>query len=397
MRVPARARWWRTMRSMVTAHGFVRALRASLCVSLILAASVVGCKDKALEGKGRADAGEIPGGLTPQQAALVVAKAGDHEITLGEFAATIERMDQFDRLRYQTPERRRELLDQMITVELLAEEARKRGLDKDPETAEALRQVLRDAMLKRTRTKLRGPGDIPEPEVRAYYESHKKEFEEPERRRVAHIVVKDKAKAEKLLADAKKANPSQWGELMLDHSVESPGRPYKGALELLGDLGLVGPSGDARGDNAQVPEEVRKAVFEIKAVGEVLDRVVGTSDGQFHIVKMMGKTDAHARTYAEAERTIRISMVQREIQDAEKAMETELRKQFPVQVDEGALAKVKVPDLQPAAAPGGSADPMDEMDHDHGRPGPGPMGGPGAAPGPGRMPVHDHSHDGHGH
>ena len=40
------------MRSMVTAHGFVRALRASLCVSLILAASVVGCKDKALEGKG---------------------------------------------------------------------------------------------------------------------------------------------------------------------------------------------------------------------------------------------------------------------------------------------------------------------------------------------------------
>lgn len=379
------------MRSMVRAHGFVRALKGTLWVSLIVAATAGGCKEKALQNAGRADAGDVPGGLTAQQASLVLAKVGDHEITLGEFAATLDRMDQFDRLRYQTPERRRELLDQMITVELLAEEARRRGLDKDPETSEAMRQVLRDAMLKRSRTGLRGPGDIPESEVKAYFESHKKDFEEPERRRVARIVVKDKAKAEKLLADAKKANPSQWGELVLEHSLESPGKPYKGSLELLGDLGLVGAPGETRADNPKVPEEVRKAVFEIKTIGEVLDRVVQTPDGQFHIVKMVGKTDAHARTYAEAERTIRITMVQKEVSDAEKKLETELRKTFPVQIDEGALSKVKVPEALPAGDPARDLEETD--DHGHGQPPPQP---------PGRMPPltpgHAHGpHDGHGH
>lgn len=379
------------MRSMVRAHGFVRALQGTLWVSLIVAATTVGCKEKALQNAGRADAGEAPGGLTAQQASLVLAKVGDHEITLGEFAATIERMDQFDRLRYQTPERRRELLDQMITVELLAEEARRRGLDKDPETSEAMRQVLRDAMLKRSRSGLRGPGDIPESEVKAYFESHKKDFEEPERRRVAHLVVKDKATAEKLLADARKANPSQWGELVLEHSLESPGKPYKGSLELLGDLGLVGAPGESRGDNPKVPEEVRKAVFEIKDIGAVLDRVVQTPDGAFHIVKMVGKTDAHARTYAEAERTIRIAMVQKEVGDAERNLEVELRKQFPVQVDESALSKVKVPDALPAGDP--ARDLMEEPDeHDHGQP------QPGRGPMPPPMPGHSHGpHDGHGH
>ena len=334
-----------------------------LLTALIVASTAVGCKEKALQrGSRSADAGEAAGGLTPQQAGLVLARVGDRDLTLGEFAATLERMDQFDRLRYQTPERRKELLDQMIAVELLANEARRRGLDKDPETAEALRQVLRDAIVRKVRLKGRAPMDIPEPEVRAWYDSHKQDYEEPERRRVAHLVVKDKAKAEKLLSEARKATPSQWGELVLEHSLESPGKPYKGSLELLGDLGLVGPVSDQRGANPRVPDELRKVVFEIAKQGEVADRVVQTADGNWHIVRMVGKTDPHTRSFAEAERTIRITMAQKEMGDADKALEEELRKKIAVQVDEAALGRVKVPtDL-------GGLDagvPADEHDHEH--------------------------------
>jgi hypothetical protein len=49
-----------------------------------------------------------------------------------------------------------------------------------------------------------------------------------------------------------------------------------------------------RGDNPRVPAAVRAAVFEIGAVGEVLGRAV--QDGGFHLVRLVGKTDAHERS-----------------------------------------------------------------------------------------------------
>src|SRR5690348_15947625 len=82
-----------------------------------------GCNEKAAQRSTRSDAGRLPGGLSAEQAALVVARVGERTITLGDYAATLERMDQFDRLRYQSPERRKELLQEIIDVELLAQDA----------------------------------------------------------------------------------------------------------------------------------------------------------------------------------------------------------------------------------------------------------------------------------
>src|SRR5215471_15161835 len=143
--------------------------RPWLELSPILAAALVGgCNERALAKKG--DAGVVPGGLTAEQAALVVAKVGERTITLGDYAATLERMDQFDRLRYQSPERRRELLEEIIDAELLAEDARQKKLDQTPETQQAVRQVLRDALLAEARHGLPAPADLPADEVRGYFE-----------------------------------------------------------------------------------------------------------------------------------------------------------------------------------------------------------------------------------
>jgi hypothetical protein len=81
--------------------------------------------------------------LSPEMAKKTLAKVGDRVITLGEYAATLDRMDPFERMRYQSQDRRKRLLDEMIEVELLSQEARRRGLDKAPETLERLRMVRR--------------------------------------------------------------------------------------------------------------------------------------------------------------------------------------------------------------------------------------------------------------
>src|SRR5258705_5274149 len=91
-------------------HPIVRPWRG-LLAALVLA-GVGGCNERALAKK--SDAGPVPGGLTAEQAALVVAKVGERVITLGDYAPTLEPMDQFDRLRYQSPEPRRELLGAVL-------------------------------------------------------------------------------------------------------------------------------------------------------------------------------------------------------------------------------------------------------------------------------------------
>ena len=315
-----------------------------------------GCESKPTPAaSAAASASAVPGGLNPELASQVLAQVGDRTITLGDYAAVLDRMDQFERLRYQSPERRRQLLDEIIRVELLAQEARRRGLDRDPRTVERIRQVLRDEVLTRLRMKLPGPEAIPEGEVRAYYDQHRGEFFEPERRRVAHIELRDEKRAQQVLEEALEASPEQWGQLVHRYSLDraDPGSGSQPS-ELAGDLGIVSREGE-RGDNAKVPEPLRRAVFEIEQVGGVYGQVVAVGK-RFHVVRLTGKTDARQRDYVDAQRSIRVTLGQQRIRAAEAKLESELRGRFPVKVDEAALARVKGPPAEKHGAGSGVSD-----------------------------------------
>jgi parvulin-like peptidyl-prolyl isomerase len=253
-------------------------------------------------------------------------------------------MDAFDRMRYQSPERRKELLAEMIDVMLLADEARSRGYDKDPMTQQEIREVLRDSMLSRAREGVPGPNDVADEEVRAYYEAHASDFKDPERRRVSAIVLGSEAAARALLDMAARATPAQWGELVRSRSIDPQARGSNVPGDLAGDLGFVAPPGAGQrdqGENPRVPAEVRAAVFEIASVGAVLPRPVKAGD-RFYLVRLASKTDPHERSLQEAERMIRVKLSQEKAHAAEARLLDELRGQFPVRIDEDALSQVKV-------------------------------------------------------
>ena len=318
-----------------------RPAHALLFVAFLLG----GCDESSIKAQQQVDAGPPVAGLNAQDAARVIAKVGDRPITLGDYAKALERMDPFDRLRYQTKERRRELLTEMINVELLASEAKRRGLDKEPETEDAVRTILRDAMLADARADLPAPAEIPAAEVRAYFEANLDRFSEPERRRVAAVVMTDKKEAQKVLKDAQKATTgAAWGDIFAKSSVTAPkGKNAGNPAELAGDLGIVGPMSDARGANPRVPDAVRAAVFTLGAVGAVGPDVI-EADGKLFIIRLNGITPPHHRTLAESERSIRVLLLQERMLKKERELEAELRKKYPVQIDEQALAKVKIPD-----------------------------------------------------
>jgi peptidyl-prolyl cis-trans isomerase C len=202
--------------------------------------------------------------------------------------------------------------------------------------------MLRDELLAQVRSGGAAPGDISEADARRYYDEHRDDFREPERRRVAHVVVRTEAEAKQLLEKAGRASPAEWGKLVAEKSRDARGKASALPPELSGDLGIVGPPGHPRGENPNVPEPLRAAVFEIEKVGGVLPRVVPASDG-FHVVRMTGKTDARDRSFADAERSIRVALVQERIRAREAELEAELAKKYPVTIDEAQLAKIPLP------------------------------------------------------
>jgi DNA-directed RNA polymerase subunit F len=316
-------------------------VRRRLVSILLCAIALCSCKSCDNGGATTADAGQPQQTtLTNEQAAQPLAKVGDTTITLGDFAAALEHMDQFDRLRYQSPERRKELLEEMITVELLAQEATAKGYDKDPLAQQELRAILRDAMLAEARKGAPAPQDVPASEVRAYFDEHRADYNDPERRRVSAIVLRDDTTARDALSSALKSpGPTQWGEIVRAKSIDPQARANV-PIDLAGDLGIVSPPGDKRGENTRVPDEVRIAVFQIGTVGDVYDKVV-PAGGKFYVVRLSQKLPPHERTFEEAERSIRVKLAQDKLRAKENELLAELKKSVKVEVDEGALATVK--------------------------------------------------------
>ncbi len=303
---------------------------------------LVACDDDALAPR-QADAG-APFGLSRDQAAAVVAKVGDRIITLGDYAMLLERMTNIDRSRYESKKRRRDLLQEMIDIELLAQEARRRGLDKNPEVQDAIRQVLRDAMRSKIQDSVRPPGRITPDEVKAYYDAHLEDFREPERRRVSAIVLGDPEKAREVLELALALkNDADWGGLFFAHSLTAPAeRNPNDAPELAGSLDMVGPPGDIKGSSSKVPKTVQAAVFELDSVGDIYDKVV-PGGSRYYIVRMSGQAKARTRSLEMSGRTIRMSIFQQEQREAEEQAVAELRKQLDISVNDSVVRSITLP------------------------------------------------------
>ena len=68
-------------------------------------------------------------------------------------------------------------------------------------------------------------------------------------------------------------------------------------------------------------------------------------------MRMTGRTEARDRSFADAERAIRVALVQQRIREREAALEAELKKKYPVTIDEQQLATIPVPAPSAKAAP----------------------------------------------
>lgn len=269
-------------------------------------------------------------GLTEAQANEVLAKVGDRTITVGEFADRLASQSPYLQARFQSPERRKELLDNLVRFELLVYEAKRRGYADQPEIARARRNAMIQQMIKKEVDEPLEAVEITDEEVKAVYDGNPTEFDRPAQVRASHIFVKDRARAEGVLVKAKKTDLAGFRQMARQESEDPKTKDSGGDLQFF--------AADAEG---QPPAAVRDAAFSLDKVGAVYPELVAEGDG-YHIIMLTGKRAAVKRTYEQAKRAIRHKLVRQKKDAAMEALTERLRNEIKIEVDYDALKEVKV-------------------------------------------------------
>ncbi len=219
----------------------------------------------------------------------VVAQVGDETITAREFQAKLEEQPPLIRSRFTSLEAKKEFLDNLIRFEVLVQEARRQGLDKDAEIKDALEKLMVQKLIQK-HSESASTQPLTDEELRKYYQEHQSEFVRPEKVRVSQVFLASaasdpkrdvvKAEADKLLANVRReeAGPVKvaFAELARSRSDDVESRAAAGDLGLQTREELTTKWGQAVAD----------AAFGLKSLGD-MNLVV--SERGVHLLKLTGR------------------------------------------------------------------------------------------------------------
>jgi peptidyl-prolyl cis-trans isomerase C len=260
--------------------------------------------------------------------ANAIAQIDDDVITLDDLTRNINRQPLAARPQYEDPARRKQLLDSLVRFELLANEAKRQGLDKDPEVIRATRQQMISLLLQREVNSKSTP--VSDADIQAYYDSHTSEFNPPDAVRISGIIVADAAVAARVAREARALRPGDeegFAKLARKYSEDEYSRSHEG------DLGIV------EVNSRNLPKPVIDAALALKNVNDI-SAPVEAGKGRY-ILRLTQRRPATHRSLVESRREIenRLATTQRSARmDAWLAT---LRGAHKVQVFEDRLAAKK--------------------------------------------------------
>ncbi|MCU0664553.1 MAG: peptidyl-prolyl cis-trans isomerase [Myxococcota bacterium] len=315
-------------------------------------------------------AAATPSPEDPARLALPLAKIGARTLNLEYMESTLLRQSPLVKRDLLDPAKRREYLDKLIDAEVLADESQRRGYDKNSEVVSVRKNQLASLMHRRI-AEATTDAEPTEEALRKYYDENADDYHKPEKARARHILLKDKAEAQKLLAEIKKNKMSQheFRRLAQERS-EDEETKLRG-----GDLTFFTRPAEAKEGDPKIDPAIAEATFKIKETGDVAPELVQTEKG-YHIVMRTGRREKMDLKFEDAKERL-VALVKRE--DRRTAIETQvkaLEQKFPVQLFEENLKYVVI-DLSspgPEGPMGMEAGNPDGTEPAHPRPTPAPSG-----------------------
>jgi peptidyl-prolyl cis-trans isomerase C len=271
------------------------------------------------------------GGKASSRSGPVLARVDDTEITAADLQEVLARYSHtpFVLARYSTPEKKKELLDNLVRYELMAREALRRGYDRDPDVQRiAKKQMVAQFEKREINDKLRAE-DVPPAEVEAYYREHQPEFVRPEEVRVSQILVHDVTTAHRIATETKAAghhDAKTFRDLVERYSQDPDSKPRAGDLMFF----------DRK--TTREPKALVEAAFALAQVNDVAGPIA--SDKGFHIIKLTDRRPEITRSFAEVKGEIQRRLLEQMRARRKGDLVEEARKSIRVEIYQDELAKI---------------------------------------------------------
>jgi len=223
----------------------------------------------------------------------VLVRRGDAEVTVADLDAVAATLPEEVRAGVLTdPQRLDMFLQNILTTRSVAREARRQGLDEDPEISARIRtqteETLARALIER---QLAGYAPDWDEAAREQYLINKASYQTGERRTIAHILIKADEDTSAEEAQARAAELRQraldgenFSVLAEEYSEDAGSKDNGGVYEAI-----------ARG---QMVKPFEEAMFALDPPGDLSD-VVKTEFG-FHVIKLIDVHESRALTFEEA-------------------------------------------------------------------------------------------------
>jgi peptidyl-prolyl cis-trans isomerase C len=278
----------------------------------------------------------------PKKTGPAVARGDGVVVTADEFKARLKEQSPIIRSRFTTLERKKEFLDGLVRFEVLAAEAERQGLLDDPDIQTSVRKLMVQKLVQRYFTDTSGAKDVPETELRDYYEKNKAEYYRPARVRLAAVTFvaapgtpqrklkmgPARTAASEIKAQTSK-NPLAFGQLAQKYSEDQATRGIGGDLGFKSREELT----------TQYGEPFAAAVFKL-ADGET-SGVIESTQG-LHVVRVAGRQQELDRPFDQVKDQLASRLVRERKQKELEGWIKKLKEQARVRVDDAALEKIQV-------------------------------------------------------
>ena len=229
-------------------------------------------------------------------------RINDLSISMEEFHQMLEKQPLEGKMKLLSEKETRDFLENyVIPREVLYQEAKKRGLDKNKEILtkieDAKRAILIEALLEEV---LRGKVEVSEEEVQRYYKENQALFTEPQEIKIRHIVVNSEPALKEVVTKLSKGE--NFEKLASTYNIGN----FK---EDGGNLGYI-----RRGQLAPPFAQFEEVAFSLRKRGEVSE-VVNTPYG-YHIIRLEDMRGTAVRPLNQVKERIRFFLQPKKRQDA---------------------------------------------------------------------------------
>ena len=317
-------------------------MRAALLLASTIAVAVAGCQKPEEKTAAESKTTAPPPAAAPAQGADdqgdVLATYAGKKLTTGRVTKEMERLPAPSRTYLQTPDRKRQFVENMVLNDLLYGEGQKLGYDKDDDIDRQVNDLRRRLVVQKVVREFQKAPEITDEQAKAYYDANPNLYSTTQIH-ASHILVKDEATAKEIL-DQLKADPSKFADIAKEKSIDKT----SGAKG--GDLGTFG-------QGRMVPE-FERAAFALKP-GEISD-IVKTQYG-YHIIMVSDRKEGERRPFDQVKDQIKSTLRNKAIQEQQDKRYADLKQSANVKIDDMVLDKLQVPQ-----GPTGS-EPMLPMGH----------------------------------